>query len=263
MRCFRGNWGTFKITWLRFWRWWFDLKRVFGGGGGGGIPEAPAACSSAEKVSALSTPPTPTPTTSPGHSPQPIFSLALLHDGRVVSGSGNQTLRIWRPYGDTFEFVGSLKGHSKDVNAIAVLPDGVRIVSGSDDWMLKVWNLAKDPPACEATLRRHDGQVRAIAILGTLGFVSGSNDNNLAVWTKSTASGGFVCNSAILEGHSDAVRAVAALADGRVVSGSRGQDAPRVDQGGRKQVYSHRFPGARGTHRDRQDSRRTRRQPRC
>jgi hypothetical protein len=58
--------------------------------------------------------------------------------GRVVSGSGDGTLRFWddrtgQPVG------GSLEGHDKEVASVAFSRDGRRIASGSADGTVRLW----------------------------------------------------------------------------------------------------------------------------
>ena len=67
--------------------------------------------------------------------------VALLADGDAA------TKRRWlRPGRATLHAPGgallrTLQGHSSDVNAVAVTPDGQRAISASDDKTLKVWDL--------------------------------------------------------------------------------------------------------------------------
>ena len=56
----------------------------------------------------------------------------------------------------------TLRGHDRDIFAVAVTPDGQRQVSGSYDKTLKVWNLASGRE--EKTLRGHSDAVDNVAI---------------------------------------------------------------------------------------------------
>ncbi|HEX8397559.1 MAG TPA: TIR domain-containing protein [Pyrinomonadaceae bacterium] len=150
-----------------------------------------------------------------------------------------------------------LKGHSKDVYAVAVTPDGKQIVSGSKDKTLRVWDLASGQ--CQATLKDHSASVKAVAVTPDgKQIVSGSDDATLRVWDLASGQclttlggfyslvfavaitpdgkqlvSGFYNNTlrvwdlasgrcvATLEGHSDRVNAVAVTSDGKqIVSGS-------------------------------------------
>ncbi|MCT7983692.1 NB-ARC domain-containing protein, partial [Laspinema sp. A4] len=75
-----------------------------------------------------------------GHSGE-VNAVAISGDGqRVVSGSNDNTLKVWNLA--TGEEERTLTGHSDWVGAVAISGDGQRVVSGSNDNTLKVWNLA-------------------------------------------------------------------------------------------------------------------------
>ncbi len=107
------------------------------------------------------------------------------------------------------------RGHSGEVYALAVTPDGRQVVSGSQDKTLKVWDLEIGSEL--RTLSGHSGAVWAVAVTPDgRQVVSGSGDKTLKVWDLETGS-----ELHTLSGHSDWVNAVAVTPDGRqVVSGS-------------------------------------------
>ena len=68
-------------------------------------------------------------------------SVVFSPDGsHVVSGSGDNTVRIWNAA--TGESEAELKGHSSWVNSVVFSPDGSRVVSGSDDNTVRIWNIS-------------------------------------------------------------------------------------------------------------------------
>src|ERR1019366_2977127 len=73
----------------------------------------------------------------------------------------------------------TLSGHTRDVIAVAVTPDGRRAVSASDDWTLKVWELETGREL--HTLAGHSSRVRAVAVTTDGCAVSASDDWTLKV----------------------------------------------------------------------------------
>ena len=145
---------------------------------------------------------------SEGHTSH-INCILTLPDGRIVSGSSDDTLRVWDS--STGQCLQILEGHKGMINCVAVLPDG-RIVSGSSDDTLRVWDSSTGQ--CLQILEGHKGTIYYVAVLPDGRIVSGSSDNSLRVWDSSTGQ----CIRT-LEGHSE-ISCLAILPDGRVVSGS-------------------------------------------
>ena len=132
-----------------------------------------------------------------GHT-EAVRALAVLPDGRVVSGSSHvvlanaretvsnrnehNTLKLWDM--STQQCIATLEGHTDFVQALAVLPDG-RVVSGSADNTLKLWDMSTQQ--CIATLQGHTSSVQALAVLPDGRVVSGSEDKTLKLWRASYA----------------------------------------------------------------------------
>jgi WD40 repeat protein len=76
----------------------------------------------------------------------------------------DQTLKIWDL--DAGHTLATLQGHSAEVLACAVTPDGRRVVSASEDHTLKVWDL--DSHACLFTHRANGGYTAVAATETTL-----------------------------------------------------------------------------------------------
>ena len=66
-----------------------------------------------------------------------VKCVVQLADGRIVSGSYDNTLRVWDS--GSGACILQLTGHTKMVYCVVQLADG-RIVSGSDDNTLRVWS---------------------------------------------------------------------------------------------------------------------------
>ncbi|HCN28100.1 MAG TPA: hypothetical protein DIT64_04845 [Verrucomicrobiales bacterium] len=109
----------------------------------------------------------------------------------------------------------TLEGHSAEVEAVAVTPDGRWAVSGSTDRTLRVWDI--DSGQELRSLKGHTLHVRALALTPDgQRVVSASEDGTLKVWDLN--SGRELCT---FRGHAKGVSAVAVTPDGRlVVSGS-------------------------------------------
>jgi WD40 repeat protein len=90
-----------------------------------------------------------------------VFAVAVLADGRVVSGGFDGRVLVWdpgRPGSDPAE----LGRHDGSVGAVAVLADG-RVISGGDDERVLVWDMTTQGQvaqlACSVT-RLAAGQIR-------------------------------------------------------------------------------------------------------
>jgi WD40 repeat protein len=115
-----------------------------------------------------------------------------------------------------------LEGHSSEVKALTVLPDGrLASCSGgfySTDHTIRIWDLGSGAEL--ARLAGHKGSVNALVMLpdGRLASGSGafpSTDATIRIWDQ-----GSGAELACLEGHSGSVTALAVLPDGRLASGS-------------------------------------------
>ncbi|KAF5351488.1 hypothetical protein D9757_013236 [Collybiopsis confluens] len=103
----------------------------------------------------------------------------------IVSGSGDQTIRIWDATTGT-QIGESLEGHDAWVQSVAFSPDGTRIVSGSDDQTIRIWDATTGNQIGES-LEGHDAWVQSVAFSpdGTR-IVSGSHDQTIRIWDATT-----------------------------------------------------------------------------
>ena len=115
----------------------------------------------------------------------PVSTVAVLANGRVVSGGSDARLLLWDPSRPGTEPVdlGDLGDLSGWVMAVAVLPDG-RVVSGGDDGLL-VWDPSQ-PGSGPLELGRHSDRVTAVAVLADGQVVSGGSDRRLLIWNAAT-----------------------------------------------------------------------------
>ena len=71
----------------------------------------------------------------------PVYCVAVLADGRFVTGSWDKTVKVWKessPGSGVWSVEATLTGHRHNVGCVAVLADG-RLATGSDDNTVKVW----------------------------------------------------------------------------------------------------------------------------
>ena len=180
-----------------------------------------------------------------------VNCVSVAPDGRVVTGSDDRTVRVWRD--GVCER--TIHAHATLVRAVAVLPGGARFVSGAYEETANLWTLGGALERtfevgswvnCVAALpdgehvvvgigsnevrlyhvdgtrvhafTGHTGPVVALAVTPDgQHIISGSNDKLIKVW--SVASKSLVSTCA---GHANYVRAVAAMPDGqRILGGSR------------------------------------------
>ncbi len=176
-----------------------------------------------------------------------VFGLATAQlDGRtvVVSGSGDNTMRVWdlatgTPVGSPFT------GHTGPVAAVATaeLDGRTVVISGSWDKTVRVWDLATGTPV-GSPFTGHTGPLFAVATAqldGRTVVISASADATVRVWDLATGKP----VGAPFTGHTTAVAAVAtAQLDGRtvVISGSNDKHGAGVGPG-------HREAGRRPVHR--------------
>lgn len=148
-----------------------------------------------------------------GHMDDVLACAVSANGRRVVSGSADNTLKVWDL--DSGRELFTLSGHSDLVRTCAVSADGKRAISGSSDKTVRVWDLDN---GCELfAFSGHDDLVRACGISADgKRAVSGSDDKTLKVWDLVLGRELFT-----LCGHLGYVRACGMSPDGqRVVSAS-------------------------------------------
>ena len=109
-----------------------------------------------------------------------VNSVTFSLDGeRIVSGSGDNTLRLWNA--NTGDPIRTFTGHADEVKSVALSPDGETIVSGSADNTVRLW----DPNTGDLipTFTGHTSLVYGVAFSSDGGtVVSGSYDGTVLLW---------------------------------------------------------------------------------
>jgi WD40 repeat protein len=144
-----------------------------------------------------------------------VMSVAITpHDRRIISGSGDKTIKIWDM--ENGQELQTLKGHTSGITQVLVTPDGSRIISGSEDWTIMIWRIPGG--ARPMTLIGHKGKITCLALSPDGRFLaSGSLDGKIKIWDAQTGRLGRT-----LVGHGGDVTKVAFSADGRRLSSSGG-----------------------------------------
>lgn len=100
----------------------------------------------------------------------------------IASSSLDDTVKLWNL--QTGELVASLTGHTRDVNTIAITPDGKTAISGSDDSTIRLWYLPNGAPLRSLTGHSRDVSTLAVSPDGQL-LASGSEDRTIRLWSLS------------------------------------------------------------------------------
>ena len=150
-----------------------------------------------------------------GHS-EAVSSLSRSPNGRIVSGSGDKTIRIWDV--ETGAPIGNpLTGHTGIVESVAYSPNGQNIVSGSSDTTIRIWDAETGAPVGRP-LEGHTDSVLTVAFSPNgQHIISGSVDRAIRIWDAETG----VAIGTPLEGHTKYVWSVACSPNGQhIASGS-------------------------------------------
>ena len=116
-----------------------------------------------------------------------VVGLAFLpHNGGLVIGSEDGTVRLWRPESAPDPRT-QLSGHDGEAWSVAFSPDGRRLASGGDDEAVRLWDVATSQLL--VTFRGHHSTVTSVAFSPDgRTLASGSLDRTVRLWKIETDS---------------------------------------------------------------------------
>ena len=118
-----------------------------------------------------------------GHAREIWTAVYSPNGARVVSGSGDRTIRIWDA--ESGAIIGEpLTGHNKGVNFVVYSPDGQHIVSGSEDCTIRIWDAETGAPIGDP-LEGHSDWGQSLASSPNPNrrhIISGSDDSLIGTW---------------------------------------------------------------------------------
>jgi WD40 repeat protein len=142
-----------------------------------------------------------------------VYALAMLPDGRLVSGGRGGT-RLWDISNRACTAEWAAEDNSSSLS-LAALEGGLLAIGHGDDGALYLWNTTSG--VREAALEGHTGAVNILAALPRGLLASGGTSMRVRVWS-------VAARTCVAELRGYGLYGLAALADGRLASGSLGDD---------------------------------------
>jgi WD40 repeat protein len=120
-----------------------------------------------------------------------LFSLCLLPDNRVVSGTQYKDIYVWDSNCSACSYrFSNAHGSGEVITALCVL-DGGKLASSCNDGTIRLWNVPPDASGerkcSEFGIRNpHESRVASMCALHDLFFASASHDGSVKVWKTDT-----------------------------------------------------------------------------
>lgn len=108
-----------------------------------------------------------------------VSSLIQLKNGNLVSGSFDNTIKIWDI--EKEQCIQTLSDHTASVRSLCLLSKYANgFASASDDKTIKIWNEGK----CLNTFTGHSSNVLCVVELENGTIASGSDDETIRIWNR-------------------------------------------------------------------------------
>jgi WD40 repeat protein len=154
-----------------------------------------------------------------------VKGVAFNGDGSVLASACRENIQLWDL--KTQKRLDFLRGHTAEVLALAIAPDGKTLASAGGDRTVRLWDM--ETRKMLAVLQGHEEIIWSLVFAPDgKTLASGSQDATIRLWDVAGRK-----ESAVLRGHADSVASLAISPDGKtLVSGSTN----RVPQEGVKAI---------------------------
>ena len=144
-----------------------------------------------------------------------VWSIDCSMDGLMLAtGCKDKTVRLWGLVDG--HLLGTLSGHSGEVNCVTFSGNNQWLASASDDGTAILWQISGQSAVLHKRLEGHSDWVRSLSWgHQDLVLASGAGDCKIVLWDLSTPD---VQQGAVLTGHKSGVRAVSFRPDGQVLA---------------------------------------------
>ena len=149
-----------------------------------------------------------------------VNAVQFSPDGQlIISGSGDNTIKVWERDGTLIKTLQGHKGHKSTVFDLDISSDNQLIVSGSGDNTVKLWDIRNDEPL--ATLSGHLDSVLGVkfkpnsASIDSANIASASVDKTIKLWQWDGKQANL---ETTLTGHDAAVESIDYSPDGKILA---------------------------------------------